>query len=176
VAHTIIINRAPVLALWATVVAERLGYAPGEALTLGRAVTGLTAQSKGRHLGIYQPRPKAAAEKAAGHKLEAVELLGRLVPAERTPDGLRAVEKGKPASPESAERYLESKFGADLAAARSAMRKLAAHFEPEVLATRAFTLYEKFRPAIPQGVRGWGAKGELDLGRIEAMAAGTTDG
>jgi hypothetical protein len=176
VAHKITINRAPVLALWATVVAERLGYEPGEALTLGRAVTGLTAQSKGRHLGIYKPRAKEAAEKAAGRKLEAVELLGRFVPAVQTPDGLRAIEKGRPASPESAERYLESKFGADLAAARSAMRKLAEHLAPEALATRAFVLYEKFRPAIPQGVRGWGAKGELDLGRIEALAAGQDDG
>lgn len=175
-ARTISINRAPVLALWATVVAERLGYSRDEALTLGRAVTGLTAQSKGRHLGIYQPRPQAAAEKAAGHRLEAVELLGRLVPAERTPAGLRAVEKGKPASPESAEKYLESKFGADLAAARAAMRKLASHLEPVTLATRAFSLYEKFRPAIPQGVRGWGAKGELDLDRIEALAAEPSDG
>jgi hypothetical protein len=42
------INRAPVLTLWAAVVAERLGYDREASLTLGRAVAGLNAQSKGR--------------------------------------------------------------------------------------------------------------------------------
>ena len=46
------INRAPVLTLWAVVVAERLGYDEKTALTLGKAVAGLNAQSKGRRLGI----------------------------------------------------------------------------------------------------------------------------
>jgi len=42
------INRAPVLTLWAAVVAERLGYDKNEALTFGKAVAGPNAQSKGR--------------------------------------------------------------------------------------------------------------------------------
>ena len=50
------INRAPVLTLWAAVVAERLGYNKSEALTLGKAVAGLNAQSKGRRLGIYEEK------------------------------------------------------------------------------------------------------------------------
>ena len=48
---TISINRAPVLTLWAAVVAERLGFDREEALTLGRAVAGLNAYSKGVRLG-----------------------------------------------------------------------------------------------------------------------------
>lgn len=44
--ETVTINRAPVLTLWAAVVAERLGFDHDEALTLGKAVAGLTAQSK----------------------------------------------------------------------------------------------------------------------------------
>ena len=39
----IMVNRAPVLTLWAAVVAEVLGFEHGEALTLGRAVAGLNA-------------------------------------------------------------------------------------------------------------------------------------
>ena len=46
------------LALWAAVVAERLGFARDEALTLGKAVAGLNAQSKGRALGIFTPAGK----------------------------------------------------------------------------------------------------------------------
>jgi hypothetical protein len=41
--ETISINRATVLTLWAAVVAQRLGFAEDEALTLGRAVAGLNA-------------------------------------------------------------------------------------------------------------------------------------
>jgi len=37
------INRAPVLTLWAAVVAERLGFDRDTALTLGQAVAGLSA-------------------------------------------------------------------------------------------------------------------------------------
>jgi hypothetical protein len=36
-------------------VAQRLAFAEDEALTLGRAVAGLNAQSKGRRLGIFKP-------------------------------------------------------------------------------------------------------------------------
>lgn len=43
---TIKIDRAPVLTLWAAVVAERLGFNHDEALTLGRAVARLNAHSK----------------------------------------------------------------------------------------------------------------------------------
>ncbi len=45
--NTISINRAPVLTLWAIVVARRLGFRKVEALTLGKAVAGLNAQAKG---------------------------------------------------------------------------------------------------------------------------------
>jgi hypothetical protein len=46
------INRAPVLTLWSIVVAEHLGYDHAAAMTLGKAVAGLNAQSKGRRLGF----------------------------------------------------------------------------------------------------------------------------
>ena len=43
----VIVNRAPVLTLWAAVIAEVLGFEHDEALTLGRAVAGLNAYLKG---------------------------------------------------------------------------------------------------------------------------------
>ena len=57
---TISINRAPVLTLGAAVVAQRLGFAEDEALTLGKAVAGLNAQAKGRRLGNFRPQEKKA--------------------------------------------------------------------------------------------------------------------
>ena len=63
--HTIQINRAPVLTLWAAVVAERLGYDSAAALTLGRAVAGLNAQAKGRRLHIFEESAAAGSERRA---------------------------------------------------------------------------------------------------------------
>jgi len=57
------INRAPVLMLWAAVVAERLGFNHDEARSLGKAVAGLAAQSKGRR---YSPRGNRSRIRAPG--------------------------------------------------------------------------------------------------------------
>ena len=165
------INRAPVLTLWATVVAERLGYNKSEALTLGKAVAGLNAQSKGRRLGIYEEKKDDDKEKEEKpDKLEFIEILGRGVPALKTPQGLRAAIKGKPIHAESVESYLEQKFGEELDEARTAMEKLAKAYTPKQLESKAYDLYEKFRPEIPEGKKGWGAKGELDLDYIRSLA------
>jgi hypothetical protein len=45
------VNRAPVLTLWARVVAEVLGFEHDKALTLGWALKGLNVYSKGVSLG-----------------------------------------------------------------------------------------------------------------------------
>jgi hypothetical protein len=47
---------------------------------------------------------------------------------------------------------------------------LAKAFRPEQLSKNAFGLYEKFRPAIPEGATGWGAKRRLDINRIRSLA------
>jgi len=172
--HIILINRAPVLALGATAVAERLGFDEDEALSLGKAVAGLNAQSKGQRLGIYKPvsqEVKKARAQTRGEEFF-VEICGREVPAINTPDGVRAVIKNQPIESKGAERYLESKFGESLGTARAAMRDLAKAFRPEQLSKDAFSLYEQFRPAIPEGVTGWGAKGKLDIDRIRSLAQG----
>ena len=168
----ITINRAPVLTLWAAVVAERLGFDWDEAVTLGRAVAGLNAYAKGKALGIFHPRPQELKEqrKALAHGEEMhVDLLHRAVPVVHTPDGLRAVSKGKPIDPASVERYLRAKFGAGFEAVLKAMRELARTRDAEELAQEAFHLYESFRPEVPAGTRGWGAAGVLDLARIAAL-------
>ena len=168
------INRAPVLTLWATIVAERMGYKKDEALTFGKAVAGLNAQSKGRRLGIYEEKSEEEKEKEDKKKkpvkTEFVEVLGRGVPAIKTPQGLRASIKGEEIDAESVERYLKGKFGDDLDEARSAMEKLAKAYTPKQLESKAYDLYEKFRPEIPEGTKGWGAKGELDLEYILSLA------
>jgi hypothetical protein len=173
------VNRAPVLTLWGAVVAERLGYDRATALTLGRAVAGLNAQAKGRRLGVFEEPARDAAERPterrgtrrARRRERLVPLLGRSVPAVETERGLRAAEGGWPVSPTSVERYLRGKFGRALPDARAAMRALAAAYEPARLEGVAFALYERFRPDVPSGVRGWGAKGVLDLDLVRSLTA-----
>jgi hypothetical protein len=171
----IVVNRAPVLTLWAAVVAERLGYTRDEALTLGRAVAGLNARSKARALGIAPERAarksaKQSPAKPAAPPSKVIELMGRRVPVARTKEGLRALGGKNPVHPDSVERYLEDKFGESLPAVRKAMLELARAVPKSALDAEAFGLYESFRPSVARGVRGWGASGVLDLNKIRSLA------
>jgi len=171
--HVVQVNRAPVLTLWASVVAERLGYDREAALSLGKALACLNAQSKGRRLGIYKPAETGEGrppQKARRGEQFWVELLGRPIPATKTGRGVRAVEGDRPVEAAGVERYLDGKFGEALETVRRAMEELARAFSPPELAVKGFSLYERFRPSIPEGVRGWGAKGELDLDKIRGLA------
>lgn len=103
---TVTVNRAPVLTLWATVVAERLGYDWDAALTLGKAVAGYTAQAKGRRLGIYQPSKEKDKKKPQKGEEFGIKLCGRTIPARSTDEGIRAVSMDKELEPASVERYL----------------------------------------------------------------------
>jgi hypothetical protein len=171
---SLLVNRAPVLTLWAAIVAERLGYARATALTLGKAVAGLNAQSKGRRLGIYEAPPPTPpgkkSRKPAPSNGATVLLLGRSITVLKTPEGLRATVKGNPERPAGVERYLAQKFGVALPEVEAAMRELAAAVPPKRLQETGFALYEQFRPEIPEGVKGWGAKGRLDLARLKSLA------
>jgi hypothetical protein len=146
------INRAPVLTLWAATVAERLGHDHEEALTLGKA---------------EKEKEKKQAKAA---NLPTVTLLGRAVPVVKTPAGLRAAVGGEQIEPESVEKYLRQKFGEGYTDARAALEHLAKSYTPRQLEANAYSLYEKFRPEIPEGKKGWGARGELDLDYIASLA------
>jgi len=171
---TLTINRAPVLTLWAAVVAERLGFSHDEALTLGKAVAGLNAYSKGKALGLFAPTPADVRTKRAAQAARVgvfqVALLHRAVPVMQTPQGLRAVAKEKPIEPKSVERYLAGKFGDALSSVSTTMAELARSRDAETLAAEAYSLYERFRPEIPAGEAGWGAAGTLSLAKIKKLA------
>jgi hypothetical protein len=168
------VNRAPVLTLWAAVVAQRLGHDWETALSLGKAVAGLNAQAKGRRLGIYS-KPEVVEgeglERKAGRGEELwVQICGRPVPAKRTRDGLRAVAGDKAIDPDGVKAYLQGKLGDSYPTVKAALEALAGSYEPQDLEQAAYGLYERFRPEIPEGKRGWGQKGRLDLGLIGELA------
>lgn len=190
--NKISVNRAPVLTLWAAVVAERLGYDSDEALSLAKAVASLNAQAKGRSLGIFGPRSAGEGAAAEGAKGEGspgegqavgrrlpdeyrVDLCGRPVPAVRTERGVRAVSGDQFIEPEPVRKYLAARFGADLDRVRGALETLAAVYAPDELRGAAYGLYEAFRPKIASGKRGWGQKGDLDLDVVQRLAQRKSD-
>jgi hypothetical protein len=98
-----------------------------------------------------------------------VSLLHRRVPVVRTDQGVRATVNGQPIDPASVRRYVAQKFGHELADVQAAMEALAKAYPPAQLATQAYALYEQFRPNVPEGTRGWGAAGQLDLDRVRSL-------
>jgi len=171
----ILVNRAPVLTLWGAVVAEEMGFDRDAALSLGKCLSGLNAQAKGRSLGIFGPpkAPEAGPPKKAGLGEEFwVEICGRPLPAKNTPAGVRAVIKDQPIDASAVQKYLAQKFGEDLSAAWDALADLARSLSKDELRQQAFSLYERFRPKIPAGRAGWGAKGTLDLDLVRKLAKG----
>jgi hypothetical protein len=169
---TILVNRAPVLTLWAAVVAERVGHPPDTALTLGRAVTGSAARVKARSLGREERKADREAETPRLRlkpETAPVFLLGKEIHLLPNEDGeLRAADGERPADPGAVQRYLTKAFGERLEDVRAAMRQLAARHDPMALNRIGFRLYETFRPEVPPGNEGWAAKAVLDVNKILA--------
>jgi hypothetical protein len=119
----ILVNRAPVLTLWAAVVAEQLGHPTDTALTLGRAVA--AARVKARDIG----REERKADCDAGTprlRLDSVTApvfsLGkeiRLLP--NADGGLWAALGERPADPMAVQDYLAKAFGDRLDTVRGAV-------------------------------------------------------
>ena len=131
------INRAPVLTLWAVVVAERLGHPADTALTLGRAVAGSAARVKARNIGREERKADRDADTTRlrpDHVTAPAFLLGKAIRLLPTTDGeLRAADGEQPADPVSVQRYLAKAFGEHLDAVRQAMDELASRYEPAEL-------------------------------------------
>ena len=93
-------------ALWAVVVAERLGRDPDTVIALGRAVAGSSARTK-KAIGISESHRETGDMRGEAHKvqrkqaqaLEAVRLLGRDVPVVEESGMVRALDHDRPAVP-----------------------------------------------------------------------------
>ena len=154
--------------------AELLGIEHEEALSIGRPVEGLNAYSKGVSLGLFRPTSKEVKEQRRKMRKEetvSIDLLHRAVPAKHTDEGLRGLSGESPIHPQSVQKYLESKFGDALEEVSRAMLELAKSLPHSQLAENAYALYERFRPEIPPGKKGWGASGKLDLDLIRKVAS-----
>jgi len=171
------VNRAPFLTLWATVVARRLGHDEDTSLTLGRAVAGLTAQSKGRRLGIYTPSSDEAREALREQRAEAgaetVTMMGCAIPCVQTTEGLRALNKASPIDPATVRKYMLGRFKEQLPLVEGKLVQLAEAVDPAELDRTAMNLYMRLRPQVPKGHEGWGKIGVLNMRTLEELIRGS---
>ena len=111
------------LTLWAAAGAEFLAFERDEALTLGRAVAGLNAYSKGVSLGLFQPTPKEVKEqrrKMGKDETVTIDLLHRPCRRNILTEGCELSEKKGP----SGLKAYRSTWKIDLATLRKMFREL----------------------------------------------------
>src|SRR5215208_572146 len=106
------VNRAPVLTLWAAVVAERLGHPPETALSLAGAVAGTAARAKARRLGLADERERGEGAAGRAEPRDTARLLGREVPLAHDADGVVLADAGggKPAPAAPVAAYVAKAF------------------------------------------------------------------
>jgi hypothetical protein len=124
-------------------------------------------------LGIIEPSQQRISDHRKSLKegeVSGIRLMGRDIPVHRTKEGLRAVSRDKPIRAEAVRKYLAGKFGPELDDVRRALEELAGSMPEKDLASRAFALYEGFRPAVKSGSAGWGQEGALSIARIRELA------
>lgn len=166
------INRAPVLTLWAASVACFLypSLSWPTCLSAGSAIASLCAVSKGRAIGtIDQPSDRDTSSdhpKQPRDDEDEINVLGFKL---HIKDGVVVIGGDKKKGNEKA---LESKFGAEEEhEARECFQKCLETWKghEKELSKKAFGMYEKFRPEVASGQRGWGRKGDLSLEKVESV-------
>jgi len=114
-----------------------------------------------------EARERQARAAELKHRVQTIRLLGRDIPVPPAEDGtLRIEDDGKAASARGVQPYINRPFGDCFPEARAAMEALAASVPPEELNRVGLRLYARFRPEVPEGTMGWGAKKKLRLERI----------
>lgn len=169
----IVINRAPVLELWGACVAHLVhpDLSWELCLSIGSSVSTITAIAKGRSIGtIAQPDDNVdqnSKKKKDGEDLPTVSVMGFPMSLK----GNAVLVKGKPKT--TREANLQRKFGeGGYEKVKEAMTEALGSWKgsEEELDNKAFHFYEKFRPEVAKGQRGWGRKGELQLSKIREVS------
>jgi len=162
----ILINRAPVLELWAATVTSFLypQVSWKTSLSAGSAISTLCAISKGRAIGTID-KPDSSTEgkkrqRPKSDELEELDVMGFNLKMKNE----EALVGGNPKK--ANEQVLIRKFGEDAykrtkESFQDALRSWSG--QEEELNSQAFHCYEVFRPTVPKGQKGWGRKGILNL-------------
>lgn len=173
-AGTILINRAPVLHLWAASVVHfvhpELSWST--CLSAGSAISTITAIAKGRAIGTIEDKKdteeKRKKKEQGPTDVETIEVMQFKL---RVKNGLAMVgseQKGKAGN----DGPLKSKFGEEsYERVKETFEKSLKSWEgdEEELNRKAFGFYEDFRPSVSAGQKGWGRKGVLKLDTVQKV-------
>ena len=169
--HHIIINRAPVLQLWGAVVARYL-YSDltwPACLSVGNAISSLCAVSKGRSIGVIEPpdeEKQGDRKQESASELRSVHVMGFNLHVKKD----AVILGGKPKV--LREDTLKRKFGdEEYKTLMNAFTEALESWKDQEadLNKRAFHMYERFRPNVASGQKGWGRKGELNVQEVVSV-------
>lgn len=178
--NVVLINRAPVLQLWAACVSEAVypDLSWETHLSIGSAISALCAVSKGRAIGKIEqasddPNKKAEKERKKRATEEGADDEVHVMGFRLLLKNGSAVVSGKPQT--ANEGLLKKKYGEEAyGRVKKSMQDAAANEQDKgELNRRAFGMYESFRPSVQHGQGGWGKKGELKLDHIGNVVAST---
>ncbi|KAF9464476.1 hypothetical protein BDZ94DRAFT_1162134 [Collybia nuda] len=157
-----VVNRAPLMTAWATVVAERIGFKREEALSIASAYTEMNAVTKGVSLGIHKHGEERNMEATKGGSQSYVELMGRRPLYRNQVDQWRALSSGSPIQPSIAFSYISRAFRQTTPHVIGSLRLLAASFTVDEINSKAWSLYANFRPVVDE----WGRRSEVKCSTI----------
>jgi hypothetical protein len=162
---SILINRAPVLELWAATVTSFLypTISWETSLSAGSAISTLCAIG-----AIEKKDPSATKKQRREQPDDELEVMGFHL---KMADGQALVGDEPKKANESA---LMKKFGEEAyERVKSAFTETLQLWtgQGEELSVRAFHCYEDFRPTVPKGQKGFGRKGMLDLQTVKDAVA-----
>ena len=167
------INRSPVLQLFSACVAhfQHPDLSWQQCLNIGSAISALCAVSKGKAVGMIEPKDKSEAEVKSKEDKQAktledskvVTVMGFPLPMKNEAVLLSGTPK------RANEGMLKGKFGERYEETVKVIQDALQSWrdDREDLDKKAFHMYEKFRPTVPAGQSGWGRKGELNLAEVE---------
>ncbi|KAF4575022.1 hypothetical protein EYR36_006378 [Pleurotus pulmonarius] len=171
---SVVVNRAPVMSAWATVVAERMGFNREEALSIASVYTEMNAISKGVALGIFDKNRANDASASRNGSQPYVDFIGRRSLYETQNGQWRAILNGSPASPGTAFGYISRSFKHLTPFVLGSLQLLAQSYSQKEINEKAWGLYAEFRPTVD----GWGQRSVMKCADILALRkpADTTAG
>lgn len=124
-----VVNRAPVMTVWATILLERLGFSRPEALSLAHCYVNYTSTMRGISLGIIPAAEKERAVHIVGPNQPHFELMGVKIPVMQMQDGTyRGISAGEVVPPEKAFNYMRRSMAQTLPSVFGALTLLADSF------------------------------------------------
>ncbi|KAJ7908275.1 hypothetical protein B0H13DRAFT_2016861 [Mycena leptocephala] len=165
-----VVNRAPLMTAWSTLVAERLGFQREEALSIASVYTEMNALAKGVSMGIYKQGMDKGAEALKEGSQPYVELMGRRPLYKTQNSQWRALLNGTAVQPSTAFSYISRALRQTTPHIIGALRLLAESFTPQEINTKAWGLYAEFRPEVT----GWGERAEVKCETILGLRKKTS--